>query len=108
MQVMVSRKPKRELIASCKALAVALVCLLLSPADDLQICRGVPPWVPFSNDVHKERAVPTEVRPYKSEQKTPVTTVGNEMSLSQPLTVRWRYASEATLNLTPAADRERI
>jgi outer membrane protein assembly factor BamB len=28
--------------------------------------------------------------------------------LSQPLTVRWRYASSATLNLTPAADSERI
>jgi eukaryotic-like serine/threonine-protein kinase len=30
------------------------------------------------------------------------------VSLSQPLTVRWRYLSSATLNLTPAADNERI
>lgn len=30
------------------------------------------------------------------------------LSLSQPLTVRWRYSSEAMLNLTPASDRERI
>jgi outer membrane protein assembly factor BamB len=28
--------------------------------------------------------------------------------LSQPLTVRWRYQSEVTLNLTPAFDNERI
>ena len=28
--------------------------------------------------------------------------------LSQPLTVRWRYQSEVTLNLTPAYDNERI
>lgn len=31
-----------------------------------------------------------------------------KLSLSQPLTVRWRYPSNATLNLTPAADNERI
>ena len=31
-----------------------------------------------------------------------------KLALSQPLTVRWRYASNATLNLTPAADKERI
>src|SRR5258708_4862823 len=31
-----------------------------------------------------------------------------KLSLSQPLTVRWHYASSATLNLTPAADTERI
>lgn len=30
------------------------------------------------------------------------------LSLSQPLTVRWRYASNSTLNLTPATDRDRI
>jgi eukaryotic-like serine/threonine-protein kinase len=30
------------------------------------------------------------------------------VSLSQPLTVRWRYASNATLNLTPASDKERV
>lgn len=30
------------------------------------------------------------------------------LSLSRPLIVRWRYASNATLNLTPAADTERI
>src|SRR5688572_30898933 len=28
--------------------------------------------------------------------------------LSQPLTVRWRYASNVTLNLTPAFDKERV
>jgi eukaryotic-like serine/threonine-protein kinase len=31
-----------------------------------------------------------------------------KVSLSQPLTVRWRYATNETLNLTPAADSERI
>jgi outer membrane protein assembly factor BamB len=35
-------------------------------------------------------------------------TVAPKLSLAQPLTVRWRYASNATLNLTPAADTERI
>jgi outer membrane protein assembly factor BamB len=30
------------------------------------------------------------------------------MLLSQPLTVRWRYQSNVTLNLTPAFDKERI
>lgn len=32
----------------------------------------------------------------------------SEALLSQPLTVRWRYESPVTLNLTPAFDRERI
>src|SRR6185312_1549063 len=31
-----------------------------------------------------------------------------KVSLSQPLTIRWRYATNETLNLTPAADNERI
>src|SRR5213595_2377733 len=31
-----------------------------------------------------------------------------DMLLSQPLTVRWRYESAVTLNLTPAFDSERI
>jgi outer membrane protein assembly factor BamB len=31
-----------------------------------------------------------------------------ETLLSRPLTVRWRYASNVTLNLTPAFDKERI
>src|SRR5689334_19910748 len=31
-----------------------------------------------------------------------------EPLLSQPLTVRWRYESNVTLNLTPAFDNERI
>lgn len=35
-------------------------------------------------------------------------TLPSRVSLSQPLTVRWRYLSNATLNLTPAADNERI
>jgi outer membrane protein assembly factor BamB len=30
------------------------------------------------------------------------------LSLSQPLVVRWRYSSDAVLNLTPAIDRDRI
>jgi hypothetical protein len=33
---------------------------------------------------------------------------GNRLSLSQPLTVRWRYDSNLTLNLTPAFDAERV
>src|SRR5215510_1918115 len=32
----------------------------------------------------------------------------NDALLSQPLTVRWRYQSDVTLNLTPAFDNERI
>jgi outer membrane protein assembly factor BamB len=35
-------------------------------------------------------------------------TKDNEPLLSQPLTVRWRYESNVTLNLTPAFDKERI
>ena len=31
-----------------------------------------------------------------------------QVALSQPLTVRWRYESNLTLNLTPAFDKERI
>lgn len=30
------------------------------------------------------------------------------VSLSQPLTIRWRFDSNLTLNLTPAADKERV
>ena len=33
---------------------------------------------------------------------------GADVLLSQPLTVRWRYESTVTLNLTPAFDNERI
>jgi outer membrane protein assembly factor BamB len=32
----------------------------------------------------------------------------SQLSLSQPLTVRWQYQSEHTVNLTPATDGERI
>lgn len=39
---------------------------------------------------------------------TRINASAPKLSLSQPLTVRWRYASNATLNLTPAADSERI
>lgn len=35
-------------------------------------------------------------------------TAGAQVALSQPLTVRWRYDSNQTLNLTPASDDERI
>lgn len=38
---------------------------------------------------------------------TPVNADG-EALLSQPLTVRWRYESNVTLNLTPAFDNERV
>src|SRR5215475_11851349 len=31
-----------------------------------------------------------------------------QVALSQPLTIRWRYDSNLTLNLTPAFDQERI
>ncbi|HEX8650351.1 MAG TPA: PQQ-binding-like beta-propeller repeat protein [Pyrinomonadaceae bacterium] len=34
--------------------------------------------------------------------------VDGQLSLSQPLTVRWQYESEHTVNLTPATDGERI
>ena len=33
---------------------------------------------------------------------------GADVLLSQPLTIRWRYESSVTLNLTPACDSERI
>lgn len=35
-------------------------------------------------------------------------TAGVDVTLSQPLTIRWRYDSPFTLNLTPAADNDRI
>ena len=38
----------------------------------------------------------------------PVVGASTDALLSQPLTVRWRYQSEVTLNLTPAFDNERI
>lgn len=34
--------------------------------------------------------------------------VATQIALSQPLTIRWRYDSNLTLNLTPAFDEERI
>jgi len=37
-----------------------------------------------------------------------VSFASNDALLSQPLTVRWRYESPVTLNLTPAFDNERI
>ncbi len=33
---------------------------------------------------------------------------GAQIALAQPLTIRWRYDSNLTLNLTPACDEERI
>jgi outer membrane protein assembly factor BamB len=39
---------------------------------------------------------------------TLITTRAGTDVLSQPLTVRWRYESSVTLNLTPAFDNERI
>lgn len=38
----------------------------------------------------------------------PVASTEPEILLTQPLTVRWRYESNVTLNLTPAFDNERI
>jgi outer membrane protein assembly factor BamB len=38
----------------------------------------------------------------------PTRGVTSDALLSQPLTVRWRYESPVTLNLTPAFDNERI
>src|SRR5687768_9337330 len=35
-------------------------------------------------------------------------TASSEVTLSQPLTIRWRYDSPFTLNLTPASDVDRI
>src|SRR6266576_4359066 len=37
-----------------------------------------------------------------------INSTVSEVLLSQPLTIRWRYESSITLNLTPAFDRERI
>lgn len=36
------------------------------------------------------------------------TKASSQVALSQPLTIRWRYDSNLTLNLTPAFDKERI
>lgn len=36
------------------------------------------------------------------------TDTANQIELSQPLTLRWAYMSENTINLTPATDGERI
>src|SRR6266487_1341602 len=32
----------------------------------------------------------------------------NQVALSQPLTVKWRYDSDQTTDLTPATDRNRV
>jgi eukaryotic-like serine/threonine-protein kinase len=48
----------------------------------------------------------TAVTPRQSAATAEVTVPAN--LLSQPLTVRWRYESNVTLNLTPAFDNERI
>ena len=37
-----------------------------------------------------------------------LVTASSEVTLSQPLTIRWRYDSPFTLNLTPASDVDRI
>ena len=37
-----------------------------------------------------------------------LTSADSSALLSQPLTVRWRYQSNVTLNLTPAFDKERV
>ena len=38
----------------------------------------------------------------------PAKKIDKEPLLSQPLTVRWKYQSNVTLNLTPAFDKERV
>jgi len=38
----------------------------------------------------------------------PIARATSDALLVQPLTVRWRYASNVTLNLTPAFDKERV
>ena len=38
----------------------------------------------------------------------PTLAASTDALLSQPLTVRWRYQSDVTLNLTPAFDKERV
>ena len=43
-----------------------------------------------------------------SQFAVPSATAVPETLLSQPLTVRWKYESNVTLNLTPAFDKERI
>lgn len=43
-----------------------------------------------------------------SQLAVPSTSAAPEILLSQPLTVRWKYESNVTLNLTPAFDNERI
>jgi outer membrane protein assembly factor BamB len=40
--------------------------------------------------------------------KTIPVTAQTDLILSEPLTIRWRYDSTSTLNLTPASDAERI
>lgn len=37
-----------------------------------------------------------------------VSTPSKGVSLSQPMTIGWRYDSQSTINLTPAADGERV
>jgi outer membrane protein assembly factor BamB len=46
--------------------------------------------------------------PYDSAKSSTKTEADNQLSLSQPLTVRWQYESDQTVNLTPATDGERI
>ena len=41
-------------------------------------------------------------------QYAAIANTASEVTLSDPLTVRWRYESSITLNLTPASDTERI
>jgi outer membrane protein assembly factor BamB len=43
-----------------------------------------------------------------SAQAIPVSAPRADVTLSQPLTIRWRYDSPFTVNLTPASDEDRI
>jgi outer membrane protein assembly factor BamB len=46
--------------------------------------------------------------PFSVNAQVIATTATPQIALSQPLTLRWRYPSNLTLNLTPAFDRESI
>lgn len=46
--------------------------------------------------------------PFDNSQSRPQTEAANQIELSQPLTLRWEFKSEETINLTPATDGERI
>jgi len=71
---------------------------LVKPAIFRQLNFSFPFWLVLLFTGHTVLAQrPALVQPLES-----------RVSLSQPLTVRWRYPSSGTLNLTPATDNQRI